>query len=85
MKTDKEIYSDGHNLALQKGYEGAAAEKFAENYVKGYKIGLEKGEIKGKTKTAIKLLKKGMSIEDISDATELPIEQIEQLIKENNT
>ena len=39
----------------------------------------ENGE---KKKTAVKLFKKGMSIEDISDTTELPIAQIKELIKE---
>ena len=43
---------------------------------------LREGEAKEKINTAIRLLKKGKSIEDISDATELPMKQIEQLIKE---
>ena len=53
---------------------------------KGEKIGIEKGEKIGLEKIfkAMRLLKKGSSIEDVSDATDLPIEQIEQLSKEIN-
>ena len=40
------------------------------------------GRAEEKINTAIRLLKKGMSIENVSDATELSQEQIEQLIKE---
>jgi len=43
------------------------------------------GKAEEKVETAKRLLKKGRSIEDISDATELSQEQIEQLIKETKT
>ena len=49
----------------------------AEGKAEGEAIGLEKG----KAEIAVRLLKKGMTIEDVSDATELPIEQIERLMK----
>ena len=40
------------------------------------------GKAEEKIEIAMRLLKKGMSIENVSDATELSQEQIEQLIKE---
>ena len=45
----------------------------------GFVEGIAEGKTEEKVNTAIRLLKKGMSVEDVSDATELPIEQIEQL------
>jgi predicted transposase/invertase (TIGR01784 family) len=41
--------------------------------------GIAEGELKGKREMALKMLKKGNSIEDISDLTELSIEEIESL------
>jgi predicted transposase/invertase (TIGR01784 family) len=52
---------------LQNSIETAKAEGKAE------------GKVEEKINTAIRLLKKGISIEDVSEATELPIEQIEKL------
>jgi predicted transposase/invertase (TIGR01784 family) len=51
----------------------------AEGIIQGRKEGEAKGIIQGKIETAKKMLKKGMSIEDISDCTGLPKQQIEQL------
>ena len=42
----------------------------------------EETEKKATIKNAIGMLKKGISIADISEITELPIEQIEKLLKE---
>lgn len=89
MNTDEEIYSEGYNLALQEGYEGANAKEFARNYVEGYKIGLEKGEAigleKGEHKKAVKVARKalemGMSVEDACELSGLSKEQINELIK----
>jgi predicted transposase/invertase (TIGR01784 family) len=39
------------------------------------------GKIEGKIESALKLLKKGISVEDVSDTTDLPIEQIKELKK----
>ena len=52
----------------------------AEGRAEGKAEGLEEEKIN----TAKRLLKKGKSIEDISEATELPTEQIQQLIKSMN-
>jgi len=81
MNTDEEIYSEGYNLALQEGYEGANAKEFARNYVEGYKIGLEKGEHKKAVKVARKALEMGMSVEDACELSGLSKEQINELIK----
>ena len=40
---------------------------------------LEQGELKGKIETAFKLLNKGMSLDDISDAVGLNIYTLEKL------
>jgi predicted transposase YdaD len=51
--------------------------------MKGEALGLEKGEAIGEQKKAVaiakNLSKKGMSLEDISDATGLSIEQIKEI------
>ena len=46
---------------------------------KGEKIGIEKGEKKAKIETAINLIKIGLSVEQISSATGLSIEEIENI------
>ena len=40
---------------------------------------LAKGRVEGKVEIALKMLKKGIPIEDVSDITDLPIAQIQQL------
>ena len=48
---------------------------------KGEAIGLEKGKMEEKVEIALKLLEKGISVEDITDMTGLTKQQIEQLNK----
>ena len=55
---------------------GAKAEGLAEGRAEGEAIGLEKG----KAEVAVKMLKKGISVEDISDFTGLTLQQVEELI-----
>ena len=61
----------------------AREEGEAKGEAKGKAEGLDKGRAEEKINTAIRLLKKGMSVEDVSDATELSKEQIEELRIEN--
>jgi len=95
--TERAVYEElttrGLKEGLEKGLEKGRAEGMEkgikEGLKEGIREGLEKGRAEGKieekTEIALKLLKKGMSMEDVSDATELSKEQIEQLIKETTT
>ena len=49
---------------------------------KGEVIGIAKGVEKEKVETVIRMYKKGKSIVDISDATDLSTQQIKEIIKE---
>ena len=42
----------------------------------------KEGKIEGKIEIALKALKKGMSVEDVSEITDLSIQQIEELKKQ---
>jgi predicted transposase/invertase (TIGR01784 family) len=55
-----------------------------EGILEGVEKGREEGKTEEKIKTALKLLQKGVSIKDISDITELSIENIEKLGKKSN-
>ena len=63
------------NASLREGL----AEGEAIGLEKGEAIGLEKGKVEGKIETALNLLKKGMSTEDICDVTGLSTQQIQEL------
>ena len=52
----------------------------AEGKAEGLEEGLEKGEQRKAVKIALNLLKKGMSIEEVSDITGLSIQQIKELV-----
>ena len=72
QKKEEEIQTrihDAHKSGLKKGKE------------EGEKIGIEKGEKNAKIDTAKNLLKMGLSIEQISQATGLPVKDIEKLCK----
>ncbi len=45
----------------------------------GRKMGLEESEVKKAQKVALKLLQKGMAIDEVAEVTELSIEQLQAL------
>jgi predicted transposase/invertase (TIGR01784 family) len=57
-------------------------------YQEAVEEGKQEGEAKGKTETtrlfALKLLRIGMSLEQIAEITELPLQQIQALQKEQS-
>ena len=59
--------------AYEEGYE----EGELVGIEKGKQLGLEEGEIKGKQKTALKMLAKGMDITSVAELLELPIGMIQ--------
>lgn len=59
------------DTALEKGREEGMAEGMAK--------GMEKGMEKEKLSTALRLLSMGLSEEQVSTATELPLEEIQKL------
>ncbi len=69
------------DTALEKGREEDMAKCMAEGMEKGMAEGLAKGMEKEKIATARRLLSMGLSEEQVSTATELPLEEIQKLRK----
>ena len=69
------------DTALEKGREEGMAKCMAEGMEKGMAEGLAKGMEKEKIATARRLLSMGLSEEQVSTATELPLEEILKLRK----
>ena len=67
------------DTALEKGREEGMAKCMAEGMEKGMAEGLAKGMEKEKIATARRLLSMGLSEEQVSTATELPLEEIQKL------
>ena len=63
----------------------AAKEGEAKGHAKGLAEGLAKGEVKGKAKVALKLLKLGISIENIAASTDFTEEELAKLFNMNGT
>ena len=57
----------------------------AKGHAKGLAEGLAKGEVKGKAKVALKLLKLGISIENIAASTDFTEEELAKLFNMNGT
>ena len=70
------------NLLFEEYEQYMLSLKTYRDYKNSIDTAKEEAERKTNIKNAIGMLKKGMSIADISNATELSIEQIEQLLKE---
>ena len=67
------------DTALEKGREEGMAEGMAKGMAKGMEKGLAEGMEKEKLSTACRLLSMGLSDEQVSTATELPLEVIQKL------
>ena len=71
------------DTALEKGREEGLAKGMEKGMAKGLAKGLEKGREEGmekeKISTARRLLSMGFSEEQVSTATELPLEEIQKL------
>jgi len=67
------------DTALEKGREEGMAKCMAEGMEKGMAEGLAKGMEKEKIATARRLLSMGLSEEQVSTATELPLKEIQKL------
>ena len=77
-ETSKMAYRD-----IKNSVDTAKREGIAEGMEKGMKEGMEKGRAEGKheanTETAQRLLAMGLSAEQVSKATQLPLEIIKNL------
>ena len=67
------------DTALEKGREEGMAEGMAKGMEKGMAKGMAEGMEKEKQSTALRLLSMGLSEEQVSTATELPLEVIQKL------
>ena len=63
-------------------YPNILTERYETGFKNGFKKGFKKGKENRKKIVAKKLLKTGMSIEDVSKVSELPLETI-KLLKTN--
>ena len=90
IQKKQDVLALAKKRAREKGFEGEVAEAFIkvfiENFEKGEKIGAEKERAKAeaekkelKIETAKNLLKMGLSVEQISQATGLSIEELQKL------
>jgi len=69
------------DTALEKGREEGMAKGLEKGLAKGLEKGREEGMEKEKIATARRLLSMGLSEEQVSTATELPLEEIQKLRK----
>ena len=60
-------------------YEMSLLESRMEGEQRGLLLGLQQGRNQEKESVALKMLRKGSSIDDIREMTELPIERIKEL------
>ena len=71
----------GREEGMAKGLKKGREEGMAKGLKKGREEGLAKGMEKEKIATARRLLSMGLSEEQVSTATELPLEEIQKLRK----
>jgi predicted transposase/invertase (TIGR01784 family) len=71
----EEGYQEGHEDGHQEGHE----EGYQEGHEEGREVGRKEGEVIGFIKTARNLKAKGFSLNDIAEATGLPLREIEEL------
>ena len=74
----------GEAIGLIKGEAIGLEKGEAIGLEKGEAIGLEKGEARKANSIAQKLLKKGMSIEDVMEMTDLSIDEINHIINDQS-
>ena len=67
------------DTALEKGREEGMAKCMAEGMAEGMAKGMAEGMEKEKQSTARRLLSMGLSEEQVSTATELPLEEIQKM------
>ena len=79
----QEGLAEGIEIGMEKGMKQGMEKGMKQGMEKGMKQGMEKGRAEGKheanTKTAQRLLAMGLSAEQVSKATQLPLEIIKNL------
>ena len=76
----KELVKEVQEIVEVKTMLSTTVKRYGEKLLKeGLKEGLQKGKLEGKLETARALLKKNMSIKEISEITGLTVEEIEKL------
>ncbi|MBQ9658951.1 MAG: Rpn family recombination-promoting nuclease/putative transposase, partial [Clostridia bacterium] len=72
-------YNSGVRAGKAEGFKAGLEEGLEKGLKQGIEQGLEKGKEQGKIQFAKKLLAKNMNINEISELTELSIEEIKKL------
>ena len=79
----REGIAEGKEIGMKEGMEKGLAEGMEKGLAEGMEKGMEKGRAEGKheanTETAQRLLAMGLSAEQVSKATQLPLEIIKNL------
>ena len=69
-------YEDGFIDGVEKGLAEGKAEGLAEGRAEGLAEGKAEGEAKARRETAAALLKMGLDAQAVSEATQLPLEEV---------
>ena len=82
VSVERTLLDDRYQKGIEKGMEKGMKQGIAEGMEMGMKQGMEKGKAEGKheanTETAQRLLAMGLSAEEVSKATQLPLEIIKK-------
>ena len=83
VSVERTLLDDRYQKGMEKGMEKGMKQGIAEGLEMGMRQGMEKGKAEGKheanTETAQRLLAMGLSAEEVSKATQLPLEIIKKL------
>jgi predicted transposase/invertase (TIGR01784 family) len=75
-------YTSGMNHARREGEQRGIAIGEQRGERRGIAIGERRGEQRALTKYVFKLSQKGMSIKDIAELADLPVEEVNRFLKE---
>ena len=76
------ISEEALNRGLAQGRKEGRAEGRVEGRVEGRAEGRAEGRLAGLNETALRLLSMGLSVEDVSKGTSLPLEAVEEIKKQ---
>ena len=72
-------YETDIKVQRREAYREGLAEGIEQGIEKGIEQGIEQGAAKTKIETAKKLISMGLSLEQVAEGTELPLEKVQEL------
>jgi len=82
MTIAEQLIKEGMEKGIQEGMQKGIQEGMQKGIQEGMQKGMEKGILEGKRKTAKNFLRLGLSVQQVAEAAELPIEDVFRLKKE---